>query len=261
MTLNTVAYQVADSIDLKGFKASFPVEIFYEEPDEIFYEMPDQRLIYVFKYGVICFLNYDEIKIAEFFRLIEPFCRNVFDDKLSEVLQIETGTSENRFGYNKVELQQGKTNVLRIVMLNVSQSVALDYYSDQTNRLLLQTHHHTQQLEQKGKLGISGKNLTKFIGKTLNLKNKIAENLYVFDSPDVTWEDEYLYKVDMGVKNTFDLQVRFRNVEEGLVIVKENLELFKDILQHRKSTALEWIIIILILVEVINLVVEKLFTK
>jgi uncharacterized Rmd1/YagE family protein len=261
MTLNTIAYQLADSIDLKAFKASFPVDVFYEEPDEIFYEMPDQRLIYIFKYGVVCFLNYDEIKIAEFIRLIEPFCRNLIDNKLSEVLQIETGASENKFGYNKVELQQGKTNVLRIVMLNVSQSVALDYYSDQTNKLLLETHKHTQQLEQKGKLGISGKNLTKFIGKTLNLKNKIAENLYVFDSPDVTWEDEYLYKVDMGVKNTFDLQVRFKNVEEGLVIVKENLELFKDILQHRKSTALEWIIIILILVEVINLAVEKIFTK
>jgi required for meiotic nuclear division protein 1 len=83
----------------------------------------------------------------------------------------------------------------------------------------------------------------------------------VFDSPDVTWEDEYLNKVDMGVKNTFDLQVRFRNVEEGLIIVKENLELFKDIMQHRKSNTLEWVIIILILVEVINLAVEKIFTN
>jgi uncharacterized Rmd1/YagE family protein len=63
----------------------------------------------------------------------------------------------------------------------------------------------------------------------------------------------------MSLKNTFDLQVRFRNIQEGLEIVKENLDLFKDIMQHRKSTVLEWIIILLILVEVINLFVEKIF--
>jgi uncharacterized Rmd1/YagE family protein len=56
------------------------------------------------------------------------------------------------------------------------------------------------------------------------------------------------------------LQARFRNIQEGLEIVKENLELFKDLLQYRNSVALEWVIIILILVEVINLVVEK-FSK
>jgi uncharacterized Rmd1/YagE family protein len=53
--------------------------------------------------------------------------------------------------------------------------------------------------------------------------------------------------------------VRFRNIQEGLEIVKENLDLFKDIMQHRKSTVLEWIIIILILVEVVNLIAEKIF--
>jgi uncharacterized Rmd1/YagE family protein len=146
-------------------------------------------------------------------------------------------------------------------MLHVSQSVALDYYSEQTNKLLEETHAHTLILEQKGKLDISGRNLKRFIGKTLNLKNRIAENLYIFDSPDLTWEDEYLTKLDTGLKNTFDLQVRFRNVEEGLIIVKENLELFRDIMQHRKSTALEWVIIALILVEVINLAVEKIFPQ
>jgi uncharacterized Rmd1/YagE family protein len=52
--------------------------------------------------------------------------------------------------------------------------------------------------------------------------------------------------------------VRFRNIQEGLEIVKENLDLFKDIMQHSKSLVLEWIIIILILVEVINLFAEKL---
>ena len=257
MILQAVSYQIAESIDIKSFKSVFPEELYFGDSDESFYNMHDEKFIYVFKYGVISFLNYNEVRIAEYIRLISPFCKNIFSHKLREEFMIETGTKENKFGYNKVEIQDGKIDALRLIMLNVSQSVALDYYSDQTNLLLEETNHHTQRLEIKGKLDISGLNLQKFIGRTLNLKNKIAENLYIFDSPDVTWEDEYLNKLDQGLKNTFDLQVRFRNIQEGLEIVKENLDLFKDIMQHRKSTALEWVVIILILVEVINLVMEK----
>jgi uncharacterized Rmd1/YagE family protein len=44
-----------------------------------------------------------------------------------------------------------------------------------------------------------------------------------------------------------------------LEIVRENLELFKDLLQNRNSTFLEWIIIILVALEVLNLLIDKIF--
>lgn len=258
MILKAISYQIADSIDLKAFRSSFPAEVHDFDPDELFYIIDDDRYIYVFKYGVVCFLNYDEIRISEFIRLIIPCCKNFLDEKMQEELIIETGAREFGFAYNKIYILEGEVKLFRIIMLNVSQSVALDYYSQQTSSLIAETNHHTQILEKKGRLDLSGKSLKKYIGRTLNLKNKISENLYIFDSPDVTWEDEKLNKVDMGLKKTFDLQVRFRNIQEGLEIVKENLDLFKDIMQHSKSLVLEWIIIILILVEVINLFAEKL---
>jgi uncharacterized Rmd1/YagE family protein len=114
-------------------------------------------------------------------------------------------------------------------------------------------------LERRGRLSISGNNLKKYIGKTLNLKNRIAENLYIFDSPPEAWEDENLNRIDQGLKRTFDLQERYRDIREGLEIVRENLELFKDLLQYRNSTFLEWIIIILVALEVVNLLIDKLF--
>jgi required for meiotic nuclear division protein 1 len=61
------------------------------------------------------------------------------------------------------------------------------------------------------------------------------------------------------LKRNFDLQERFRNVSEGLAIVKDNLELFKDILQYRNSVFLEWIIIVLITIEVIHYLAEQFF--
>jgi uncharacterized Rmd1/YagE family protein len=256
--LQVHSYQIADSIDIKSFRAYFKAELYHNDADELFYKTNHDEFIYVFKYGVTCFLNYDETKIGQFLQLITPFCRNLFEEQLSEEFQIETDAKEYKFGYNKIEIMEADVEIFRLIMLNVSQSVALDYYYEQTNKLLEETNYHTQILEKKGKLDISGLNLTKYIGKTMNLKNRITENLYIFDSPDETWENENLNKIDIGLKRTFDLQERFRNIQEGLGIIKENLELFKDIMQYRNSNVLEWIIIILIFVEVLNLFFEKL---
>ena len=257
--LKVISYQIADSIDIKLFRSAFKAEFLHGDADELFYKTGSDEFVYVFKYGVVCFLNYDPIRIGEFLHLITPYSKNLFTEQLSEEFLIEPNAAENKIGYTKIEIVSAKIEVLRLIMLNVSQSVALDYYSEQTNKLLEETNYHTQSLEKKGKLDISGNNLKKYIGKTLLLKNRISENLYIFDSPPETWEDENLNKIDLGLKKTFDLQERFRHVSEGLQIVKDNLELFKDLLQYRNSTLLEWIIIILILVEVLNLIIDKVF--
>ena len=254
-----LSYQIADSIDIKLFKAAFKAELHYSDADELFYSMSPAQHIYVFKYGVVCFLNYDAIKITAFLQLISSYCKNPFAESLSEEFEIETNAKENKIGYNKIQIVNTNIETLRLIMLNVSQSVALDYYSELMNKLLDETNHHTQILEKKGKLNISGTNLKKYIGKTLLLKNRIAENLYIFDSPPETWEDENLNKIDIGLKRTFDLQERFRNISEGLQIIKDNLELFKDLLQYRNSNMLEWIVIVLILLEVLNLIFDKIF--
>jgi len=213
----------------------------------------------VFKYGIVCFLGYNEVEMLAFIQVISPYCKIPYEQRLSEEFDIETGAAENKSGYNKIEIARDDIETLRLIMLNVSQSVALDHFNQQTNILLEETNHYTQVLERQGNLNLSRTNLKKYIGRTLNLKNRVAANLYIFDSPDETWEDESLNALDIGLKKTFDLQARFRTIQEGLEIVKENLELFKDLLQYRNSTSLEWIIIILILVEVINLLIERFF--
>ncbi len=252
------SFQIADNIDVKTFKTVFKEELLFNDSEELFYRTAENEFIYVFRFGVVSLYKYNK-DIETFFELIKPYCKNIFDVRLSDDIEIETGKSYFRMLYNKIELPAPDSNSIRFIMLNLSQSVALDHYSQVTNILLNDTNRHTLILEQKGRLDISGKNLKKYIGRTLNIKNRISENLYIFDSPDETWENEELNKMDADLKKNFDLQVRFRTIQDALASVKENLELFKDILQYRNSTQLEWVIIILILVEVINLFVEKIF--
>ena len=255
------SFQIADSIDIRNFKAAFTAEIYFSDNDELFYYTGTDKFIYVFKYGVVCFLNYSEVDMTGFLELIKPFGKNLLKERLSEEFEIEVNASKIYLGFNKVSIPENDTEMLRLIMMHVSQSVALDHFEILTNKLLEETNSHTQTLEVKGKLDMSGLSLKKYIGKTLNLKNRIAENLYIFDSPEETWEHENLNKLDIGLKKTFDLQSRFRTIEEGLAIVKENLELFKDLLQYRHSMTLEWVIIALIAVEVLNLIFEKLIGK
>jgi len=257
--LHVVSYQIADSIDVRAFRAAYKEGIYHYDADELFYKTGEETYIYIFKYGVVCFTNCSEAGREEFLQRIAPFGKNVFELKLSEEFEVETDAKENKFGYNKIEVTKPDEEVIRLIMLNVSQSVALDYFQEQTNLIQEETNEYTLRLEQKGRLSMSRRDLKMYIGKTLNLKNRIAENLYIFDSPPETWEDENLNRIDLGLKRTFDLQERYRDIREGLEIVKENLELFKDLLQYRNSTFLEWIVIILIAVEVLNLLFDKLF--
>lgn len=255
--LKVNAYQYSETIDLKNFKADFNATLKYSNSDELFYQLDNAYYVYVFKYGVICLLNFDDLKITEFFSVISKYAKNPLLNKLNEEFLIETNCKENSFGYNKIGIVNSDIDTLRLIMLNVSHSVALDFYSDQSDVLLEGTNYQIENLENEGKLNISGKNLRRYIGRTLNLKNKISQNLYIFDSAPETWEDENLNKIDIGLKKTFDLQIRYRNILEDLQIIKENLELFKDLMQYKKSNLLEWIVILLIMIEVANIIIDK----
>jgi len=253
-----IATQIAESIDIKMFRKEYAGTEYFFDSSEIFYKNEEERYLYITSFGVIVFSGYDETKQSEMQEYIKPFCRNLLDEKLIEEFTIIEGSDKDRFEYNEIHLSRFDAFVMRIIMLNVGQSVALDYFSNLTDNLLEETKYYTLKLEKKGKIDIPNKALLRFIGKTLNVKNRIVENLYIIDTPEDTWNDEYLDKIDKGLRNTFDLKIRFKDLDYKLQIVKDNLELFKDMMQHHRSNMLEIIIIILILIEVINLIVSKL---
>ena len=99
--------------------------------------------------------------------------------------------------------------------------------------------------------------MMKFIGKALNTQNDIADNIYIFDAPELVWDDEYLDNLHKGLMKHFDLRVRFSEIEYTMRIIEDNLSVFREISHQRESNILEWIIIILILVEVFDLFISK----
>lgn len=251
------AIQISERINIKSCKIFFSGKLMFFDTDELFFQKSKEQYVYIFKYGIVCFYNIIEDEKKKIIQELIPFCKNPLNELIYEEIKVISNTDITKVSLETIQLSNFNIESLRVVMLNVSQSVALDKYSKIIEEILEDTNAHTTFLEEKGKLDIGGYKLRRYIGKILNIKNRISENLYIFDSHDAIWGNETLNQLDQDLKKTYDLKDRYRSIHDQIEIVKENLELFKDIMHHRQSSTLEWIIIILILVEVIDMFILK----
>jgi uncharacterized Rmd1/YagE family protein len=126
-----------------------------------------------------------------------------------------------------------------------------------TEEMLSSTKNYIRQLEQTGSLNVSKTALLKYIGKVLNVKAEIMDNLYILDDPNLTWEDEALNYLNRQLKSNFDINARFKDLDYRLRNMEENLKLFTELLNNRDSSRMEIIIIVLILIEVLNIFFGK----
>lgn len=248
--LSILAVHIADEIKLKHCKLSLPYTIISESSSELFYSFSKKGRMLILHYGVIVFSNITEEDIQLILNQTQETLVRPFSDIFKESYTIRT-SKDLKCYFDNISVPHITEAVLKNVMLNLAQSVALDYYLDKAEKILSDVTHFTEELEAKGKISISQRNTVKFLGKVLNVKNKIMENLYIFDAPESVWNDEYVDSVNTAMVHFFDLRVRFKEIEQTLRVIEDNLHALIMLSHHKESSRLEWIIIILILIEII----------
>jgi uncharacterized Rmd1/YagE family protein len=98
---------------------------------ELFYKVAANKFISIFNYGVVVFSNHSQREIDQVITDIEKYITNM-QERISETISIEfidtTGISyENEVLSLPVEYESNE--LFRIVMFDLSQTVAIDYYS------------------------------------------------------------------------------------------------------------------------------------
>ncbi|HEY5691412.1 MAG TPA: RMD1 family protein [Cyclobacteriaceae bacterium] len=255
------ALQVAAQFDIKAIKAAFQETPLAESTSEMYYQVGNNRFEYICNYGTVVFCGFTEEEIEKRVGRLAQYTRQLLPNRSRDdyYITLQVDQIDPQFEFHKVSVNHLDETVIRIAMLNLAQSVVLDRYHELTENLLLEIKGISRNLEQTGRLKLSQSKIMKFIGRALNTQNDIAENIYVFDSPEMVWNDEYLDKLHQGLKKYFDLRSRFSEIEFTNQIIKDNLIIFRDISSQRQSNLLEIIIIILILAEVFDLILTKFF--
>jgi uncharacterized Rmd1/YagE family protein len=134
------------------------------------------------------------------------------------------------------------------VISNVmAQSVALDAYSDMVDELLAEfaTINHT--VKGSGKLTtVEQGNLFKTVAQNNSIFIDMVSKLGIKDRSDTAWNLSQYEDIHQGMKEEFEINIRFKHIEFKLDLIQQNAKFFLEVLHNQKSNTLEWIIIVLI---------------
>lgn len=254
------AFCVSEGIFLKKIREIYTGKLVAHSSSELLYETKNRGYICFLNYGTVVFVNISEAEQSATLNFLQDFLVNPAETKVQEDYEI-------RFGYplrimdKSIDIPQFSILALRVVILALAHTVTLDFYSQNADLLLAEVKKYAQEMETHGRLKIRKTRMKKFLGKILNSKNRIVENLYLFDRPELVWEAPLLQKIYDGLSRVFELRTRFREIEYTFRIIEDNVRMFNDLYMHRESSRLEWIIIILIAIEVLDKFFNKIFGK
>lgn len=214
--------------------------------------MGKEQTFCVFAYGAVVFWGYTVDKERETLKLLSIFLKtpleSIQEDTFSYEYGMETCIDEEE---DRIILQSEDPLLKISLSYGLSQSAKLAAFEYDIDQTIQRTRHLPAELAEKGKISLSRKKISQHIGKLFSQKNSINLESFALDTPEFFWKRPRYEPIYQMSVEFLDVQVRLNILNDKLNVVHELYEILSNELKHAHSSFLEWVIIILILVEVI----------
>jgi len=153
-----------------------------------------------------------------------------------------------------IYLREVSTLNLNVIALAVSQSVGLERYEKKLDTLFTQSRRIVESIHT---FSISRRShLMQFAKKLALTRHDMVSNLLLLDKPNILWDNEEAEALYNRLAFILELYDRHEIALSKLAQIKEDVMLVMDLINHKKSEFLEWIIIVLIGVEIVMGIIE-----
>lgn len=206
----------------------------------------DGGYAFIFKHGVAIFWNMENIEFM--LQKLTSFasCKN------AEEFTYELSTEQKiKLESDTVYLDRDDELVMLSVSFAMAQSVKLGDFEDAMLQTLQETEHIPQELAKSGRVSMKRKEIAKERGRLFLTKSKIYLHFELLDTPEFFWEYPELETYYLATRKYLELQSRIEILSRKLTILQEILTILADEQNHKYSSLLEWIIIILIAFEIV----------
>jgi uncharacterized Rmd1/YagE family protein len=254
------AININPKIKLKSLSSIFPYERVYTSNYEVIFKTSENSYIVLYSFGVYVLVNTSDEIAHSFMVQIKEQLKDYEIGNYDDTYNIEIDTdSVPKIGFNKATLPSFSLEHIRIISLILAESVALDAFEEKTENILDKCISYSRVLQKNGKYPKINSELLKFVGFAMATRQEILNNLHVTDAPDETWNNIELERIFLKMKEMFDIESRFMSLDLSLNAIQDSLELIANFMQARKSHNVEWMIVILILIEILMTIYDKIF--
>ncbi|MDD3761178.1 MAG: RMD1 family protein [Acidithiobacillus sp.] len=250
------AIQPVRQIQLKTWNECFDMERVFEGPAHRMLRDGETRVV-LFRSGVICFYEAGPALQARIMAGVQAAFPAVSKVNVEE-LQLRLSDRDG-VGKEAVQLRQMDDERLFLVALRLAQSLALELHEEAVESLLETTLNLLSEVTRSGRLPGRRGGYLRFLASTSATRTEILSRLAVLDNPDIVWETPGLELLSRELSGDLELTSRFRALDEKLDAIREGLEVIVVASRHERETILEWIIIVLIAVELVVMLLGNLW--
>lgn len=163
---------------------------------------------------------------------------------------------------NQIILADKSTFIKLSISHALAQSVKLSVLEKSVSNLIVKTTPIQQELASTGSVSLSKKEISQQIGILFNERYSINLHSDILDTPEFFWRRPSYEPLYLMTAEFQDIQIRQNILNHRLNMIHELYNILSNDLNYKHSTRLEWIIIILITIEVVlSLAHDRLFFK
>lgn len=219
----------------------------------------DESWSVILAYGAVVHWNVDQQNQSRLHEMLLRHAENPLVSVEEDNFTFALDCPATRIVEDHIEIESADPMVLYSLSLGMAQSIKLASFESNAITTINNTSYIPKSLAETGKIRLSRRDIAKIRGQLFLTKSDIILNFDLLDTPDFFWEyPEYqdYYKV---TAKYLEIVPRTEVLSKKLETIHELFEMLADEQKHRHSSRLEWIIIYLIAIEIVMMVVEKLF--
>jgi uncharacterized Rmd1/YagE family protein len=220
--------------------------------------------VFIFEYGVVVLWGFTVREEQAFLNDLAKF----ENEKLAqEDVQVEefnfyiTKSYQPRIYNDFITLRDGSNYMIKLSISHaISQSVKISLFEELVDNTIEDTQDIPQQIASAGKVGMTKDEIMKSIGELFILRININLHGSVLDSPEIMWSEPQLEPIYQATRGYLEINQRVALLNQRLEVISDLLQMLKEQLGHSNEEYLEFIVIILVgvevLVSVINIIVD-----
>lgn len=212
----------------------------------------DKGEIWVFEYGVVIFWGVREDDVKMLRTRLTPFIQEPMQQEDYERYQFAIDTTQAlRIHNDSVTLPSAEPLVRLAVSHALAQSAKLGFFEDRAGRVISENAFLAKTLANTGSIPLSRKQLAKLRGSLFETTSDISLNFNLLDTPEFFWNYPELEHYYLAVAKYLDLTSRIELLNHKLSVIHELLDMLASEQNHKHSAFLEWVIIVLIAMEIV----------